>query len=131
MAGDRSIHLREVGDEWVAVEEDSDAVGRGPTAQQALSDLESGAGGIGDPEPADESGDEAESTSNPVTQIYRGERLPTVSPKLELLFALAAVGFGGIYLLAGNLGGAILLAIGLMLLVRVAWIEYGVFGPKQ
>jgi hypothetical protein len=127
--------LREVGDEWVAVEERRDAVGRGSSPQQALADLESGSGDTdgsgspgdtGEPEPADES-----TTSGPITQIYRGERLPTVSPKLELLFAVAAVGFGGIYLVAGNVGGAILIAIGLMLLVRVAWIEYGLFGPKQ
>ena len=124
MGDDRSIHLREVGDEWVAVEEESDAVGRGPTAQQALSDLESGSDRTGEPE--------AESAaSNPISQVYRGERLPTVSPRLELLFAFAAVGFGGIYLAVGNVSGAILVAIGLMLVLRVAWIEYGLFGPKQ
>jgi hypothetical protein len=126
MADDRSIHLREVGEEWVAVEEDSEPVGRGSTAQQALADLQSELGATTDTAPI-----ESTEQSNPIAEVYAGNTLPTVSPKFELLFAIAAMGFGGMYLLVGNVSGAILFVIGFALLVRVLWIEYDLFHPKK
>ncbi|QSG04556.1 hypothetical protein [Halapricum desulfuricans] len=116
----RSIHLREVNEEWVAVEEDSEQVARGPTARQALADLESKLDeSFGDPP--------TERQPRPATSKW----FPTVSPTVELLFAITVTGIGLLYVLAGNVGGALLVAIGLALGVRVAWIEYGLFGPQQ
>ncbi|MCU4717660.1 hypothetical protein [Halapricum hydrolyticum] len=120
MPKERSIHLREVNEEWVAVEENSEPVGRGPTARQALADLEAKLDeGFGEPPPGQQ--------PSPAVDGW----FPTISPKVELLFAIAATGIGLLYVLAGNVSGALLVAIGLALGVRVAWIEYGLFGPQQ
>lgn len=121
MPGDRSIHLREAGEEWIAVDEDTDEVGRGPTAQAALTELE---GGTSQPTTATE-------TTSALEDVYSVGNFPTISPKIEVLFGIAAVGIGGVYLLTGNVSGALLVVVGIALLVRVAWIEYGLFGPQQ
>lgn len=122
MAEGQRITLQEIDGEWVAIPEDSERTGRGETAQAALLDLE---------------GDHGETETGPVESVE--DLLPggdrewplLVSPRVELLFAVAALGFGGVYLLAGNVGGAVLVAVGVMLLLRLAWVEYGLLGPKE
>ncbi|MFW6018578.1 MAG: hypothetical protein ACOCPX_07135 [Halapricum sp.] len=122
MSDSRNIHLQEAGEEWIAVEEDSEPVGRGSTARQALADLESNLGENFGESTRRHSGQQASQTT--------GEWFPTISPTVELLFAIAATGAGLLYLLAGNVGGGLLVAIGLALAIRVVWIEYGLFGPQ-
>lgn len=135
------IRLREGDDGWEAVDEDSGLTGRGESAQEALAVLEarletrgSDTGARDDPEATpDNAGDAPEPSAagdegdGPGLVDTDGLNI-TISPKVELLFGIAATGFGLIYVVTGNYSGAILVAIGAMLLVRVAWIEYGLFG---
>lgn len=146
MSPGRDIRLQEDDDGWRAVEENSGLTGRGESAQEALAVLEARLETRGeevDSETTDTtpaSGDSGETAAteeewdhttasgdDPGLVDIEGLRM-TISPKVELVFGGAAVAAGGLYLLVGNTAGSILVAIGVMLLVRVVWIEYGLFG---
>ena len=106
------ITLTEDDDQWIATDSETGATGTGPTPETALEDL-SGPSDSG-------SVDADEGFSLDQVKI-------TISPELEALFGIAAILIGGGYLVFGFQAGAILVVVGVLLLIRVGWIEYGLF----
>jgi hypothetical protein len=143
----RDIRLQEDDDGWRAVDEESGLTGNGDSAREALAvlearletredetiDLAAVTDAPADATETDGESDDAEwsdtdgTTDDPGLVDVDGLNI-TISPKIELGFGAAAIGIGGLYLLVGNTAGTLLIVIGVMLLLRVAWIEYGLFG---